>query len=132
MEWALNLTKMWLIICITFMSILHQQVYFARPVPIITCDFLCTQGSQEVLREFMVILTLGLALGRQINFTLGDSRIVQFWGQDDVGGRAVGIYRMGKGHWLKAKVMRSLISMARPSRNLRCELNRRKEVEPEI
>ena len=43
---------------------------------------------------------------------------------------------MGKGHWLKAKTLRELISMGRRSRNLRFLLNgfliRKKEAEPVI
>jgi hypothetical protein len=34
-------------------------------------------------------------------------------------GKEVGISRMGKGHWLKAEGLKCVISMARPSGNLR-------------
>lgn len=42
------------------------------------------------------------------------------------------MFRVGKGHWLKATVLGCLISMGRYSRNLRGLLDRRKGVEPVI
>ena len=58
--------------------------------------------------------TPGPASRRQISFVWSDSRAIYFWV------KGIGISRVGRGHWLKAKVLRYLINMGRHSRNLRC------------
>jgi hypothetical protein len=48
-------------------------------------------GSPEYI---LWMTTPGPAIRRQINFTLGDSRLIKFWGTE------IGTSRMGRNHWL--------------------------------
>jgi hypothetical protein len=75
------------------------------------------QGIRWPVRTREIRLISGISFGETDQLYLGWIKVYM------VLGNQVEMSRIGKGHWLKAKVLRYLISMGRHSRDLRCLLN---------
>jgi hypothetical protein len=78
----------------------------------------CSQRTGlQIAREYNKIAT-GSASETQLSLIRGESGVISFLG------RRLRVSMVGTYHWLKAKVLRYLISMGRHLENLRCLLNR--------